>query len=70
MSMGGALTPSTAYLYDWNLLPIGQQLWEQHLLTLQDLPAAASAGDPQFGWNPEASADCAHRGRVSCLKRA
>jgi arylsulfatase len=38
MSMGGALTPSTAYLYDWNLLPIGQQLWEQHLLTYKTYP--------------------------------
>jgi arylsulfatase len=28
MGFGGALAaPSTAYLYDWNILPIGQQLW-------------------------------------------
>ena len=28
MGLGGALAaPSTAYLYDWNMLPIGQQLW-------------------------------------------
>ena len=33
MAMGGALTPSTAYLYDWNLLPLGQLLWEKHLFT-------------------------------------
>jgi hypothetical protein len=27
-SLGGALAaPSTAYVYDWNMLPIGQQLW-------------------------------------------
>lgn len=25
-------------LYDWNLLPIGQQLWEQHLLTYKTYP--------------------------------
>jgi arylsulfatase len=32
MSLGGALaSPSTAYLYDWNILPIGQQLWLKHL---------------------------------------
>src|SRR5215831_16556361 len=32
MGFAGALAaPSTAYLYDWNMLPIGQQLWEQHL---------------------------------------
>ncbi len=27
VALGGALTsPSTAYIYDWNLLPIGQKL--------------------------------------------
>ena len=32
MSLGGALgAPSTAYQYDWNMLPIGQQLWLQEL---------------------------------------
>jgi arylsulfatase len=32
MSMGGALAaPVTAFLYDWNILPIGQQLWLKHL---------------------------------------
>ncbi|MHC2619100.1 arylsulfatase A-like enzyme [Bradyrhizobium huanghuaihaiense] len=30
--MGGSIaSPSTAYVYDWNLLPIGQQLWLMHL---------------------------------------
>jgi len=30
-SRGGSLAaPSTAYLYDWNLLPIGQMLWEKN----------------------------------------
>ena len=28
MSVGGALgAPATAFLYDWDMLPIGQQLW-------------------------------------------
>ena len=32
MSMGGAISsPSTAYQYDWNLLPIGQALWLKEL---------------------------------------
>jgi arylsulfatase A-like enzyme len=32
MAFAGALAaPSTAYLYDWNILPIGQQLWEKEL---------------------------------------
>jgi len=32
LGMGGALAaPATAYLYDWNLLPIGQVLWLKEL---------------------------------------
>ncbi len=32
LSLGGALgSPSTAFLYDWNLLPLGQQLWLEEL---------------------------------------
>jgi arylsulfatase len=39
LSIGGALaSPSTAYLYDWNMLPIGQQLWEKHLMTFKTFP--------------------------------
>ncbi|MEZ0214631.1 MAG: arylsulfatase [Xanthobacteraceae bacterium] len=37
--MGGALTsPSTAYVYDWNMLPIGQALWLKELSTYIDYP--------------------------------
>jgi arylsulfatase A-like enzyme len=36
---GGALAgPVTAYVYDWNLLPIGQALWLKHLQTYIDFP--------------------------------
>ena len=39
MSIGGALAaPSTAYLYNWNMLPVGQQLWLQELSTYIDFP--------------------------------
>jgi arylsulfatase len=39
MSIGGALGgPVTAFQYDWNMLPIGQQLWEKHLLTFEKSP--------------------------------
>ena len=39
LSIGGALgSPSTAFLYDWNLLPIGQQLWLQHLTSYEKFP--------------------------------
>ena len=47
MSMGGALgAPMTAFQYDWNMLPIGQQLWMQHLAVVRKVPAAAGPGDP------------------------
>ena len=39
MELGGTLgSPSTAYLYDWNMLPIGQQLWEQELESYAKFP--------------------------------
>lgn len=37
--MAGAIaSPSTAYVYDWNILPIGQQLWLRHLETFVSFP--------------------------------
>ena len=37
--MGGALAaPVTAYVYDWNILPIGQALWLKELETYIDFP--------------------------------
>ena len=39
MSIGGALaSPSTAYLYNWNMLPVGQQLWLQELSSYIEFP--------------------------------
>jgi len=39
MSIGGVLgSPSTAFIYDWNILPIGQQLWLKWFETLQTFP--------------------------------
>jgi arylsulfatase A-like enzyme len=39
MSIGGALAaPSTAFIYDWNMLPIGQQLWLDWFETLKAFP--------------------------------
>lgn len=39
MSVGGALAgPTTAFIYDWNLLPIGQQLWLGWFETLKQFP--------------------------------
>ena len=32
LSLGGTLaSPSTAYIYNWNMLPVGQQLWLKEL---------------------------------------
>ena len=39
LSIGGALAaPSTAYLYNWNMLPVGQQLWLKELSSYIDFP--------------------------------
>jgi hypothetical protein len=39
MSIGGALAaPSTAFIYDWNMLPIGQRLWLDWFETLKAFP--------------------------------
>jgi len=39
LGMGGALAaPMTAYLYDWNMLPIGQLLWEKELMSYKPFP--------------------------------
>jgi arylsulfatase len=39
MGTGGSIaSPSTAYQYDWNMLPIGQQLWLMHLETYIKFP--------------------------------
>ena len=39
MSIGGALGgPVTAFQYDWNMLPIGQQLWLKELESYKTFP--------------------------------
>jgi arylsulfatase A-like enzyme len=41
--IGGALAgPVTAYVYDWNMLPIGQQLWLKELETYNQFPPLQS----------------------------
>jgi len=43
MSFAGALAgPLTAYLYDWNMLPLGQQLWLMELETYKKFPPLQS----------------------------
>ena len=39
MQIGGALaSPSTAYIYDWNMLPLGQALWTKELESYKEFP--------------------------------
>jgi arylsulfatase len=39
LGMGGALAgPVTAYVYDWNMLPLGQSLWLKELETYKEFP--------------------------------
>jgi arylsulfatase len=39
LSLGGALGgPVTGFQYDWNMLPIGQQLWLQELMSYKTYP--------------------------------
>jgi arylsulfatase len=43
MSLGGALgAPATAFQYDWNMLPIGQQLWLKELESYVTYPPLQS----------------------------
>jgi arylsulfatase len=37
--LGGQMgSPSTAYLFDWNMLPIGQLLWMKELMSFKEFP--------------------------------
>ena len=39
LSLGGSLAgPVTGYIYDWNMLPIGQQLWMKELMSYKEFP--------------------------------
>ena len=43
MGQSGALAgPYTAYIYDWNIIPIGQALWLQELESYGPYPALQS----------------------------
>jgi hypothetical protein len=44
MSLGGTLaSPSTAYIYNWNMLPVGQQLWLKELQSYVEFPPMQAA---------------------------
>jgi arylsulfatase A-like enzyme len=41
--LGGSLAaPSTAYMYDWNMLPLGQLLWQKELESYKTFPPLQS----------------------------
>ena len=62
LGMGGALAaPVTAYVYDWNMLPIGQALWLKELETYIDVPADAGPGELQPGAGHEPAQEAAGR---------
>ena len=43
MGLGGTIgSPSTAYVYDWNMLPIGQALWLKELESYKEFPPMQS----------------------------
>jgi arylsulfatase A-like enzyme len=43
LQLGGALAaPVTSYLYDWNMLPLGQLLWLKELETYKEFPPLQS----------------------------
>jgi arylsulfatase len=36
---GGSIgSPGNAYIYNWNMLPLGQLLWEKELFSYKDFP--------------------------------
>jgi arylsulfatase len=39
---GALAAPATAYVYDWNILPIGQQLWLKELESYKEFPPLQS----------------------------
>jgi hypothetical protein len=44
MALTGALAgPTSAYLYDWNILPIGQLLWQKELMSYKEFPPLQQA---------------------------
>ena len=68
MSMGGALGgPLTAFQYDWNMLPIGQQLWLKDLLTYKEFPPLQAPESYNLAAGPGAGQEgqCQRRERLA-----
>ena len=55
LSLGGALAgPVTAFLYDWNMLPIGQLLWVKELMSYKTFPPLQAPETYNLDRDPEA----------------
>ena len=70
--MGGALGgPLTAYEYDWNILPLGQQLWLQELETYQQFPPLQNPETYNLSQVTQQLKAGGHHGQTTCMfKRA
>jgi hypothetical protein len=68
LGMAGSLgSASTAYIYDWNLAPVGQLLWLKELETYRSFPPMQdpSSYKPRSDHNgDEEREDCQSRWRV------
>jgi arylsulfatase len=63
LSVGGALAaPSTAYLYDWNVLPIGQVLWMKELESYKEFPPLQEAASYNLDQVLKQVKESAHKG--------
>ena len=68
MSLGGALgAPMTAFQYDWNMLPIGQQLWLKHLMSYEKFPPLQAPETYNLSRDPGAGQEsqCESRERLA-----
>ena len=63
---GGALAaPSTAFLYDWNMLPIGQAMWMKELETYKTFPSLQAPASYNLDQVIKAMQDAKHVGHAS-----
>jgi arylsulfatase A-like enzyme len=61
---GGALAaPSTAYIYDWNLLPVGQLLWLKELESYKEFPPMQEAASYNLDQVLQQLKTSGHKGR-------
>ena len=63
-SVAGALAePSTAYVYDSNLLPMGQLPWEKELMSYKEFPPLQQAASYNLDQTLQQIKESGHTGR-------